>query len=102
MIDRYGVEAVGYWEHYLDDEGDYVLYEDHLAAVAEAEQRVNDEWVRDYGGHRAFALGVQAARDAVAARFRSRENGTRDRDEDWDNAIDAALVAIDALKENYQ
>lgn len=45
MIDRYGVEAVGYWEHYLDDEGDYVLYEDHLAAVAEAEQRAWDDMV---------------------------------------------------------
>ena len=52
------------------------------------EQRVNDEWVRDYGGHRAFALGVQAAREAVlnaglCAPHRCQSD---------------ALAAIDALK----
>ena len=40
---------------------------DYCNMLRACEQRVNDEWVRDYGGHRAFALGVQAAREAVAA-----------------------------------
>lgn len=55
------------------------------------EQRVNDEWVRDYGGHRAFALGVQAAREAVAA------VGVR-KDTSHDMRVQA-LAAIDSLKE---
>ena len=54
------------------------------------EQRVNDEWVRDYGGHRAFALGVQAAREAVAA------VGVR-KDTSHDMRVQA-LAAIDALR----
>ena len=46
----------------------YSLDDDCICdALRACEQRVNDEWVRDYGGHRAFALGVQAAREAVVA-----------------------------------
>ncbi len=56
------------------------------------EQRVNDDWVRDYGGHRAFALGVQAAREAVAA------VGVR-KDTSHDMRVQA-LAAIDALSAN--
>ena len=59
-------------------------------ALRACEQRVNDEWVRDYGGHRAFALGVQAAREAVAA------VGVR-KDTSHDMRVQA-LAAIDALR----
>lgn len=55
------------------------------------EQRVNDEWVRDYGGHRAFALGVQAAREAVA--------GVGVRKDTSNDMRVQALAAIDALRE---
>lgn len=53
----------------------------------------------DYGERTGYAAGVQAAFDAVVKQFRSKTNGTYDRYEDWDNAIDAALAAIDALRE---
>lgn len=63
---------------------------DYCEMLRACEQRVNDEWVRDYGGHRAFALGVQAAREAVAA------VGVR-KDTSNDMRVQA-LAAIDALR----
>ena len=58
------------------------------------EQRVNDEWVRDYGGHRAFALGVQAAWEAVM-----RTCGHTKYEGCSPCLHDDALAAIDALRE---
>ena len=59
---------------------------DYCNMLRACEQRVNDEWVRDYGGHRAFALGVQAAREAV------------ERVSTLFEPLGPALAAIDALR----
>lgn len=83
------------------------------APLRACEQRVHDEWVRDYGGHRAFALGVQAAREAVdrlasdMANWNSAETAdatTAFADlsaDQWiwaQRGVHRALAAIDALR----
>lgn len=68
------------------------------SSLRACEQRVNDEWVRDYGGHRAFALGVQAAREAVAAIEHWASYNTTD-DATYQTYAGDPLAAIDALKE---
>ena len=78
-----------------------MLYADHVAAVAAAEQRVRDEFMDSTPGLTAYrkqqyAAGVKAAREAVAALpwLHRWADGVVFRDIDRD----AALAAIDALE----
>lgn len=68
---------------------DYVLLSDHVAAVAEAEQRVLDENPCNLHYRLGQSEGLDAAREAVAALHETRicPPGTK-----------AALAAIDALR----
>ena len=92
-IQRYGDPSRDYMIPAHDD-GFVVLYADHVAAVAAAEQRVTSDFAK-YLRHMVdddkFAAGVKAARDAVDAIPTSA----------FDVGIvgkDDALAAIDALE----
>jgi hypothetical protein len=80
-----------------DDSGKWVTYADHVAALAEAEQRVRMERLRDTGnGIKAIGHyeGLREAREAVAGLHRV------DRSEQYGDEIsrDDALAAIDAMR----
>lgn len=68
------------------------------SALRACEARLEDEWLNRYnaaeqrGYDAGFRNGVRAARDAASnqrSKFKAR---------DWDDAIDAAVAAIDALR----
>lgn len=79
-----------------DDNGQYVLYADHVAALRACEERIDKAW-HEYdqlAREGAYLSGVQAARDAVAALAYEVE------DHDGIPRLTAteALAAIDALR----
>ena len=93
-IQRYVL--LGGYDPRVVDEGPWVTYADHVAAVAAAEQRVREDAsckCKFWAGH---AAGVKDARDAVAALswLHRWADGVVFRDIDRD----AALAAIDALE----
>lgn len=86
--------------------GMYVLFSDHVAAVAEAEQRVLDEnvtrWREELRQSNAYerAAALDAARDAVIAYSEERiiKTGHPNMSEDITAALRVAAARIDALR----
>ena len=80
-----------------DDSGKWVTYADHVAALAEAEQRVRMERLRDTGnGIKAIGHyeGLREAREAVAA-LRGDVSGWTGQSLIYQHT---ALAAIDAMR----
>lgn len=73
------------------DSGEWVIYADHVAAVAEAEGKAAMAWRRD--GDRRVAAALDAARDAVAALIDEYEGLLKP----GVAALRNALAAIDGL-----
>ena len=89
-VKRWGTPDWREWNK-PNDRGMYVLYADHVAAVAEAEQRVLFD-VQHRTFQHAWNAGVTAARDAVEAL------------NSWNDSwlIADVRAAIDALKEERE
>ena len=82
----------------LDDEGDWMYYADHLAAVAAADatlKRAENAWREEIRTRltEQYEAGVQAAREAVAAHIRADLTGQ----EMFCGRKRGILAAIDAL-----
>jgi hypothetical protein len=86
-----------------NENGEYVTYADHLAALRACEERVRMERLRDTGnGIKAIGHyeGLREAREAVAALVPSEFwEGIEGRPPQWWIVKAEAIAAIDALRE---
>ena len=83
--------------------GKYVLYKDHVAAVAAAQREgANQGYLNGVATNadNSFKAGVKAAREAVAAAYEGHftENGVLHRDADPATGLRALDALIDALE----
>ena len=107
-VQRWSVDFRGF--HRPDDNGTCVGYADHVAALAEVEQRVRDEershfqeavWTFDRGYRQGRAEALRQAREAVAGGFTTLANDpfiSPEGRKEVDHYLTGAIEEIDALK----